>query len=282
MPRHRGLGKGLDEILSTDWGEFVSRRQIIYVPLDEIQSGQHQPRQSFPDEKLKELADSIREQGVLQPVILHQDGEYYRIVAGERRWRAAKVAGLDDIPAIIVDFDDPSALALIALVENLQREDLNPMEEASALKRLKDEFGLTQDEVARKIGKSRSAVANIVRLLNLPEKIRNMLIKGELTEGHARVLLSVKDVKRQLRLAILAATRGLSVQRLAIIARSEGGKTTKKNIVRKDPRLSVFEDQLVEYLGTKVSITKGKKKGRIVIEFYDDKQLNEIMEKMGE
>lgn len=282
MSRHRGLGKGLDEILATDWGEFVSRRQIVYVPLDEIQSGEHQPRQSFPDEKLRELADSIREQGVLQPIILHQDGQYYRIVAGERRWRAAKVAGLDDIPAIIVDFDDPSVLALIALVENLQREDLNPMEEASALKRLKDEFALTQDEVAQKIGKSRSAVANIMRLLNLPEKIQSMLVRGELTEGQGRVLLSVKDDKKRLRLAILAATRGLSVQRLAIIAKDEGVRTTKKKVMRKDPRLSVFEDQLVEYLGTKVSITKGKKKGKIVIEFYDDKQLNEILEKLGE
>ncbi len=285
MVRKSGLGKGLDAILPDDIiGDFFGERppgeRLREIDITEIFPNPMQPRSDFDEKSLAQLAESIAQQGVLQPIIVASSDDGYIIVAGERRWRAAQIAKLDKIPALVLDQKpDDEQLLFIALVENLQREDLDPVEEAEAYINLAKKFGLKQDEIAQRVGKSRSTVANAMRILKLPEPVIKLLRIKKITLGHAIVLLEERDEKRQIRLAQLAARRGLSVERLGILVL--GKRTKRKRIkTKKSAEILAIEDELAMSLGTKVEIFSGKKKSKIVIEYYTDEELNEIVDKL--
>jgi len=259
---------------------------VVDLNLDRIRLNPNQPRKSFDDHKLDELAESIRQNGILQPVLVRPvDGESFELVAGERRFRAAVQAGLRSIPAVSRVLNDRETLEL-ALVENLQREDISPLECAEAYRRLLDEFGLTQDQVAERVGKSRSAVANTLRLLNLPLPIMESLERDEITEGHARALLSITDPDLQLDAWERIVKQGLSVREAERLSRvsgpsrmsKTGGVSRETRHRRPDPNLADVEEKLRRYLGTKVSISRRGDKGSIDIEFYDDEDLMRIID----
>ena len=267
--RKSGLGKGLEALLPTgDGGEGFS-----VIPLDAIVPNPQQPRSRFDDESLDNLAASIREVGVLQPIVVRQTGAgEYQLVAGERRWRAAEAVGLKEIPAIIRDGDDASGLTE-ALIENLQREDLTSLEEAAAYRQLMEDFGLTHEEVALRVGKSRSAVSNTLRLLLLPAVIQGLLEAGELTAGHARALLAIDDTRYAEHIARRAAEEGWSVRRVeeAVRARTgEGEETTptrRKPAAERPAEILALEEKLTDRLGSTVRIDYGAKGGKILIRF---------------
>ena len=274
MAKKKELGKGLSEILSGSWEEITDIRRIEMLSLDDIVPAESQARVEFDKDALQDLANSIMEQGVLEPILVRPLEKGFQLIAGERRWRASGLAGKKDIPAIILDVKDPSQLALIGLVENLQREDLNPVEEAVAFNDLSENYNMTQEEISKSVGKSRSVVANTMRILSLPSKIVDMVRNGRLSSGHTRVLLSVEDSIKQLRLATLAVTRGLSVERLSILAESDTKEGRKKRVIKKnDPKLLAIQEQLQETLATKVEITQAKKKIRLSIELYSEEEL---------
>jgi len=267
----------------------VDIRRVIDVSVDKIRTSPLQPRKTFDDEGIGELAQSIRDNGVLQPILVRpvEDGEF-ELVAGERRFRAAVEAGLRTIPAVVRRVTDKESLE-IALIENLQREDINPVECAQAYRRLMDEFGMSQEQVAEKVGKSRSAVANTVRLLNLPLPILQSLERGEITEGHARAILALDGQEEQIKAWKEVLCRGLSVRETENLSRTSltrsGVKVSRetRRHRRTDPHLLDIEDRLRRYLGTKVSITRdGSEKGRIEIFFYDDEDLMRILELMAQ
>lgn len=262
-------------------GVEVSKGQIVMLRVSQIEPNRAQPRKYFDKEKLGELAASIREHGVVQPLLVQKSGKGYVIIAGERRWRASIEAGLKEVPVIIRDYSDQEVVE-ISLIENLQREDLNPIEEADAYVRLMDEFNLTQEAVASKVSKSRVAVTNSIRLLQLPEEIREMLVYGDIREGHARALLAVSDPAKQIEAARTVVKDGLSVRDTEKLARSIGRTAPKKrkavsfddDVVYRD-----LEEKLKVRLGTKVSIErKTKEKGRIEIEYYSQEDLERILE----
>jgi ParB family chromosome partitioning protein len=271
------LGKGLDALL----GEPGGAQEVVELDLDKLRPGKHQPRESMPDAGLKELAASIKETGVLQPVIVRKRGRSYEIVMGERRWRAAGLAGLRTVPVVVREVDDRDALAM-ALAENLQREDLNPVEKARAFKRLIDTLGLTQAQAAQRLGLSRTAVSNTLRLLELPARVKEMVASGGLTAGHARALLSVKDSRKMLSLARRIVSDGLSVRQAEQLAggRLRGRKSTRKSRVRKAPELVALERELSELLGTRVRIAGGAGAGRLVVDFYTPEEFEAIVEVM--
>jgi ParB family chromosome partitioning protein len=265
--RKSGLGRGLEALLPTgEGGEGFS-----VLPLAAISVNPQQPRSRFDDGALENLAASIREVGVLQPVVVRQIGNgEYQLVAGERRWRAADLVGLDEIPAIIRDGDDVSSLTE-ALIENLQREDLTSLEEAAAYRQLMEDFGLTHEEVAIRVGRSRSAVSNTLRLLNLPAVIQGLLEAGELTTGHARALLSIDDTRFAEHIARRAAEEGWSVRRVedAVRARAGGDEkpTAPTRPVERPAEILALEERLTDRLGSTVRIDYGSKGGKIVIRF---------------
>jgi ParB family chromosome partitioning protein len=282
--RKTGLGKGLDAILPADLVDELEKnksRRLENLPIQSIKSNPMQPREEFNPTSLNELAESIKAQGVLQPVLVTRDSEgVYILIAGERRWRASKIAGLDEIPAIIINRKlSQQELLFIALVENLQRENLDPIEEAEAYQSLSHRFELTQEEISERVGKSRSAVANTIRLLRLPKPIISMLKEKKITAGHARVLLEEKDESRQLRLAKLASDRGLSVERLGIIVLSKD-KLKKRAKGFKDPDTEALEDEISMLLGTRVEIIRKKRGGKLVIEFLSDEELFDYVKKL--
>lgn len=265
---------------------------LSVIDINSIRLNPHQPRRSFDEDSLAELADSIREHGVIEPVIVRPAGNgAYELVAGERRFRAAILAGLHSIPAVARVLDDRHSLE-IALIENLQREDIKPVECAQAYRRLMDEFGLTQEQIAERVGKKRSTIANTLRLLNLPTPILDSLDRGEITEGHARALLSIQDEQEQLRVWRKVVSRELSVRDAERMSRRQGasGAPRVRNVSRAtrkhghtDPNLADVEDKLRRYLGTKVTITKQDRwKGKIEIEFYDDEDLMRILDLMSQ
>jgi len=278
-----GLGKGLDAILPESLAEELElgEKTFAEIPLDNITPNPLQPRLEFNEESLAELAESIKAQGVLQPIIVVPNPEGgFMLIAGERRWRAAKLAGLSEIPAIILKRElSKEELLFVSLVENLQREDLDPVEEAQAYKALMEKFNLTQDEIAKRVGKSRPAIANALRILKLPEQILKLLKERKITAGHARVLLEEKDPMRQIRLAKLAASRGLSVERLSIIVM---GKAQKRKRAKKpkDPELAALEDELSIALGTRTEIVRKRRGGKLIIHFTDEEQLSELIGKL--
>ena len=275
----RGLGALIPDLSALDDRERKSLG-ISEIELDKIIPNEYQPRKHFDDEKLKELAASIKEQGVIQPIIVHKAGSGYELIAGERRWRASRLAGLKTIPALVKEATKRELLEM-ALIENIQREDLNPLEAAEAYKRLQDEFKLTQDDLAKRVGKERSTVTNFLRLLGLPKEVKQELVTGSLSMGHAKALLSLERVRDQLLAASRIVKKGLSVREAEALAHALKNPPKDKKQPRQSHELKAVEDKLKKTLGTKVNITPRAKGGRIVIEYYSNEELDSILEKIG-
>ncbi len=271
----RGLGSLFDEPVIAENTDTVETLRITLV-----EPNKNQPRHSFDNDKIEELAESIKEHGVIQPIIVVRNDDRYKIVAGERRWRAAKKAGLKEIPAVIRNYSE-FEIAQIALIENLQRENLNPIEEALGYQTLMNKFSMTQEDVSDKIGKSRSAIANAVRLLSLDEPIRQKLISGEISSGHARALLSVESPKVRLALLESIIEKGLNVRQTEALAKQlQKSKPKKKKPVideQVQAQLAILEDRLSTRLGTKVTLYHDNKKGKIEIEYYGNRDLDRII-----
>ncbi|MGF7060625.1 ParB/RepB/Spo0J family partition protein [Brassicibacter mesophilus] len=284
--KKRGLGKGLsalipDEIVNEAKTVVDDKDKIINIDISYIEPNTEQPRREFDQEAIQELALSIKKHGIIQPIIVRKQNKGYQIVAGERRWRAAKEAGLKEIPSIIKELEQMESTE-VALIENIQREDLNPIEEAIAYKNLIDRYNVTQEEISSIVGKSRSYVANIIRLLNLDEQVIKLMSNGKLSNGHGRTLLALADKEVQLKTANAIIENELSVRETERLVKGliEDNSVEKKQKVkkRKDPSLIEFEESLRKILGTKVQIIKGKKKGKIEIEYYSDEDLDRILE----
>jgi ParB family chromosome partitioning protein len=264
------LGKGL-EALIPERGE-----EVIYLDIDRVFPGEQQPRKAFRDDSLKELAASIKEKGVLQPVIVSRVGDgTFRLVTGERRWRAAALAGLKKIPALIKNVASKDSLE-IALIENIQREDLNPIETADAFSRLITDFNLTQDELSDKVGKDRATIANYLRLLKLPEEIKTFIYNGSLSTGHAKAILTIDGKANQIEAARKIIRKGLSVREAEALAKR--GLRPPKVKFKRDPQISSLEEKLIKSLGTKVRIVNKGKKGKIEIEYYSLDELDRLLE----
>lgn len=281
----KGLGKGLGALLNTEEAVDSTLDQSFELKISQIEPNKSQPRTEFDPEKLEVLADSIKKYGVLQPIVVKKlENGFYKIIAGERRWRASKLAGLKKIPVVIRDYDDQETME-IALIENLQREDLNPFEEARGYRELMDLFGMTQEQVAQKVGKSRSAVANSIRLLSLCDEIKDLVLKKELTVGHVRALLGTDDEGVQLMVARKIVADGLNVRQTEVLIKSllQPKKEKKKNPVDEELRryLTTLEKKLSNSLGTKVTIQNKKNRGKIEIEYYNNDDFERIMNIIG-
>ena len=276
MPKkNRGLGRGLDMLLPDTTDLEASLAQ---VDIGDIDPNPDQPRKAFEEDALRELADSIREQGILQPLlVMPTEGGRYRIVAGERRWRAARLAGLDQVPCLVRDLDKNQEME-IALIENLQREDLNPMEEALGIRSLMDSCGYTQEDAAQRLGRSRPAVANLLRLLNLPEEVRKMVEDGRLSAGHARVLCGMEDPARQLSLARLVLEKGLSVRELEAIASGKAAAPVKKAAPDLAAELQELQERLLRATGMQTVIRGNEKKGKITLTYNTAQELDLLYE----
>jgi len=306
--RKQALGKGLDAILGS--AEPAPSQQVevagaaaavvagvesagrpLMVPIERVSAGRGQPRRRFDDGALDELASSIREKGVLQPLVVVKGAGGYELIAGERRLRAAARAGLDVVPVIVKADVDAGELVELALIENIQREDLTPLEQARAYQRLVDEYSYTQEQVAKRLGKSRAAVANTMRLLALPDPVREVLEQGLLSEGHARALLALPTASQQITAARTVVRKGLSVRAtedlVRAMSRSNGDGSSRKSRGGADPAVGAVEQTLSRALSTKVRIrvlsTKGKdgRRGRIEIDYYGDAELDRLLERLG-
>ena len=282
MALEHGLGKGLGALLG-DAALQTQSEGALSLPISQVQPGLNQPRKRFDEEALADLADSIRVHGVIQPLTVRRlSSGYYQIIAGERRWRAAKLAGLSEVPAVVIEADDKKVMEL-GLIENLQREDLNPIEEANGYLVLMRDYGLTQEEVSKRVGKSRPAVANAIRLLDLPDPVRQLLEEGRLTAGHARAILSAPSGSFQRTLAQRVVEEDLSVRQTEALARrmaksaAEDGKETKEEDPYRIYRDAAAKD-LSDRFGRRVSIVQGAKKGKIELEYYDDNDLNALLD----
>ena len=277
--KKKGLGKGVGAIFAENSVEDIAGDiSPVKVKLMEIEPNREQPRKHFDENALSELADSIAKHGVIQPLLVRPmpDGGY-QLVAGERRWRASRLAGLTEVPVIIRNLTD-SQVAELALVENLQRENLNPIEEANGYKELGDKYGYTQEEIAEIVGKSRSAVGNALRLLGLSDKVQQYLLTGELSTGHAKALLSVEDEESREKLAELVVANKLSVRETERLARNIGKEPSAgKKVKKRNPYYDEAELALSDVLGRKVRITKSSKKGALEIEFFDDDDLKKLL-----
>lgn len=294
--KRKGLGRGLDALLGgintesspvsvsiapdadASSADPVAPRDLSHVPVELIQRGKYQPRRDIQAEALEELAESIKAQGIMQPIVIRPiDGGRYEIIAGERRWRAAQLAGLDRIPAVIRDVPDEAAIAM-ALIENIQREDLNPIEEAFALKRLQDEFNLTHQEVAAAVGKSRTTVTNLLRLISLSDDVKKLLEHGDLEMGHARALLTL-DEQDQRELARQVVAKDLSVRQTeALVRRHQQQKTKTAPADRIDPDVKKLEESLSEKIGVPVSVQHNAKgKGKLVLHYNSLDELDGIL-----
>jgi len=273
------LGRGLGALLSADLKESVSETERVKeLEIDRIDANPYQPRERFDDEHLAELAESIRKHGVLQPVVVRRDGERYQLVLGERRLRASNLAGRKTIPAIVREMGDDDSLKF-ALLENLQREDLTPVEEARGYAALKDEFGFSVKDIAGMLGKDRSTVANTLRLLKLPARVIELLEQGRLTAGHARAILSMEGEARQIEWAERAVSQGFTVRDIEEAAPAK--KDRKKRRRKIDPQLVAIEERTELRFGTRVRIVPRRKGGVISIEYYSNGELEAILEKMG-
>ena len=274
-----GLGKGLGALLGDD---VMKSEGSLYLPISQVESHSGQPRKYFDEEALAELADSIREHGIIQPLTVRKlSSGYYQIIAGERRWRAARLAGLSEVPAIVIEADDRKA-AELAMIENLQREDLNPMEEAAGFQSLIENYHMTQEEAAQRVGKSRSAVANSLRLLGLTPSVRAMVEDGRLSAGHARTLLPLSPALME-RTAETVVNSGLSVRQTETLVKKL--QTEKKEKAEKDPNAVDYtleaQKELSSHLGRGVKIVTGRKKGRIELEYYGLDDLNDLLEALA-
>ncbi len=295
MAVKKGLGKGLDSLIpkqspakksttkETKPAEpkTVVKKEEVRLKLTEVEPNREQPRKTFDEDALLELADSIRQYGVIQPLIVQKRDGYYEIIAGERRWRAAKMAGLKEVPVIIRDYNDQQIVE-ISLIENIQRENLNPIEEAAAFKRLLTEFHLKQDEVAERVSKSRAAVTNSMRLLKLDERVQQMVIDEMISTGHARALLGTEDKELQFRLAQRVFDEKLSVRDVERLMKSLSAKEKEKKTKPEIPNRFIYQDleeKMKAMLGTKVSINhKANNRGKIVIDYYSNEELERLMD----
>lgn len=278
MVNKRGLGKGLGALIPEN--EEQAGNSIIEIKLTDIEPNDKQPRKEFGDEALTDLAESIKEHGVVQPIIVRKLGGGYQIIAGERRWRASRLAGSKTIPAIVKDCTNLEVMEL-ALIENLQREDLNSIEEALAYKSLIEEYKMTQEEISKQIGKSRPAIANSLRLLQLPQEIKNMIAMGKISQGHARALLAIEGDKKQLEIAEKIIEQQLNVRQIEKLAKTEKKKEKKETELDSyQLEIKQLEERLKTALGTKVVIQHKKDRGKIEIEYYSNDELDRIIEIM--
>jgi len=269
-----GLGRGLDVLLPQS--DSLLETVVRDIAIDDIDPNSDQPRREFDKAALEQLADSIREAGVLSPILVVEDGMRYRIVAGERRYRASRIAGLTTVPCIVRSMTTEQQMEA-ALIENLQREDLNPIEEAAAIRSLMQECGYTQEQAAKKLGKSRPAIANSLRLLNLPKQIMDLVVAGDLSAGHARVLAGVESEARQLELAHQCVLQGYSVRRLEEMAKEKPSKPAKisKSL---SPELDMLQSSMREALGLKTTLTGTEKKGKITLAYHSAEELEHLYE----
>ena len=279
MAGKKGLGKGLGALMGDPIEESASKSPYQLLPLHKVEPNPGQPRQDFDPEALQALADSITQHGVVQPLSVRPlENGYYQIIAGERRWRAARLAGLAEIPAVIMDADDRKTMEL-ALIENLQRQDLNPVEEALGYRTLLEEYGLTQEETANQVGKSRPAVANALRLLALPEQVLEWLRDGSLSAGHARAVLSLKTAALQLQAAQKIRALGLSVRQAELLCKNmEAEPKPVKPVTLAVDYVAECEKNLSKHLGRGVKIINGKRKGKFELEFYGQEDLQTLLD----
>jgi ParB family chromosome partitioning protein len=273
----KALGRGLHALIPE---KTELKERVVYIQMESIAPNPYQPREGYDPSRLKELTESIKTKGIIQPILVRsrQEGGY-ELIAGERRLRAAKELNIEEIPAIVKDVSDEEAFEL-ALIENLQREELNPLEEAHAYQRLINEFGFTQEKIAQTIGKDRTSIANSLRLLKLPLEIQQGLIRGQISAGHARALLTVENPNQQIQLFHLVVNKGISVRELESLAREKGAfkMRRKRQALRpKDPHITAIEEDLQHIVGTKVRISTGRKRGFILIEFYSSNDLERIL-----
>ncbi len=287
IPRRRALGKGLEELFNSEVLDYSTveerivketpKEEIVNVKLNELRPNPYQPRKVFDEEALKELSDSIKEHGVFQPIIVKRSIKGYEIIAGERRVKASEMAGLEEIPAIIRDFSDNEMME-IALLENLQRENLTAIEEANAYKKLQETLAITQEELAKRLGKSRSHITNMIGLLNLPEEIQDEINSKNISMGHARVLSKLDNIEQQRELTNKIIGEGISVRELEELAKTPVITRTNPQKRKKEPNeYEYLEEELSEILGTKVSI----KKNKIEISFVNNNDLNRILEQLN-
>ena len=303
-----GLGKGIDALISPSVKKETGKEKIVEEPvekivekivevekvvekpveqlmrIDEIEPNQLQPRKNFDEDALQELSESIKQFGLIQPIIVKNKGKYYEIVAGERRWRAARIAGLKEVPVIIKEYSEKESME-IAIVENLQREDLNPIEEAQAYQKLIEEFGLKQDEAAQRVSKSRTAVTNALRLLKLDERVQQMVIDEMISGGHARALLAIEDKEEQYLTAMLIFDNKMSVRETEKLVREHIKKEEEKRIEKKEDISQMetiyhqLEERMKSVIGSKVAIhSRNYKKGKIEIEYYSNDELERIID----
>ncbi len=268
-----GLGRGLDALIPQTSNTFDN-----LVPVDQIIANPYQPRGSMDEERLQSLVESIKQNGILQPLLVQKSGDAYQLIAGHRRLHAAKMAGVQQVPVVIREARASDNMLLLALIENLQREDLNPIDEAKAYRELQRKFGFSTDEIAERVGKSRPAVANALRLLELVPEVKEMLIQGQISEGHARALLGLRDPQSQINTAKLVVERGLSVrqtEQLVKRLRENSGQRSSQTI---DPEVTYLEERFRQALGTKVSLSRSRKGGKLVIHFYSEEELQSIYE----
>lgn len=289
MVKKRGLGKSLNALLAykatpveaTENEVSTSYEQLCDLPVDRIQRGKYQPRREMDAEALEDLANSIRAQGIIQPLIVRPFGDKYEIIAGERRWRAAQMAGMTDVPVIIRDIPDEAAVA-IALIENIQRENLNPIEEAIALQRLLEEFEMTHQQVAEAVGKSRATVSNLLRLLGLPQDIRNLLERGMIEMGHARTLITL-PANLQLKAAEIIVARGLSVRETENLVKQLQAGDSKQPQKPVDPDIVKLQENLTRQLKLRVAIQcNAKGKGKLVIHYRNLDELDRLLEQLDD
>jgi len=277
----KALGKGINALIpnfETEVPASAPTAGMVELLIDEISPGDTQPRKDFNDEKLKELEDSIRENGVIQPIVVQKQGEGYEIICGERRWRASRKAGLKKIPAVIREVSNTQSLKM-ALIENIHRQDLNPIEEAQAYKRLSHEFGLTQEVIAKQVGKNRATVANYLRLLKLSKGFQDDLITGQLTMGHARAMLALETEAEMEEARREVLKKNMNVRQIESYIQTKkrtAGEKPKIKVDRKDIFIKDLEKQFERHLGTKVEITPGKKGGKLVVLYYSIDDLNRI------
>ena len=303
--KQRGLGKGLDALFgdaevtlraktetpvpdakpaeADKFNENTDDKKqpasgIEYVDINEIKPNSTQPRKVFDEDKLQELASSIEEHGLIQPIVLRKAEKGYEIVAGERRWRAARLIGIRELPAIVREFSDEENM-LLAIIENMQREDLNPIEEAEGISQMMNTYGLTQEQVSKSLGKSRPYIANSLRLLKIADKVKQYVIEGKLSSGHARALAGISDEAKQVKIAEAAVKKGLSVREIEKLVKQEKDAATKKpRIKKKNADVIRVEEDLKEIFGTKVNLNQRGKKGRIEIEFYSREDLERLID----
>ncbi len=277
----RSLGKGIGALIMDHQPE-EGQEKIIRLKIAQVRPNPFQPREDFDTQSLEELTQSIREKGIIQPILVRRKGDAYELIAGERRLRAATQLNLSEIPAIVKDVTDEDSLEL-ALIENIQRQNLNPIEEARAFEYLMNKFNLTQEKVSAILGKSRVSIANTLRLLKLPQEVQDEMKKGRISFAHGRTLLEVEDANQQRRLAQEIILKGLSLAELEILVKKYRPKSHKQSMRQssRDPLVAVLEEQLQQALATKVRIAKRKKRGHILIEFYSDEDMHRIVSKIG-